>query len=411
MECYGEERRLRGKVAATEAERPRNHVLQSRNPRNTNMVMLRMMAICRGLGGVLSPILSSYVCSSRPATISVTDMTCGKRARPELEGLKQHERETQEASVDISGQKKTKLIKYENQEQEDEMSAVKMGVPRSENLRHEWEGRFKTELPEVETAGTGTSNTVVSPETLKKMGAYDEVNNTASDPEEVEADGDILSTLSGPPQVPDASGLTAELGQAYALAIPAVKNALISFLITKKSEDLAFMITQANSAFASLYALNADCGSLYNNVRSYIRHCSEFSTAQKELQENMEAVELVSSYENISEQSTEAARAVSEIEANLEKAKECLAPLEARYQETKALLDKLEAELGQRRTEVAYLEAEKTQQEEAMAETEIKHHTIAAQAKEAKETLKSILRRLEAATAAMEETIALLSTS
>ncbi|XP_011043763.1 PREDICTED: uncharacterized protein LOC105139127 [Populus euphratica] len=364
MECYGEGRRLRGKVAAAEAEQPRNHVLQSRNPRNTNM-----------------------------------GMTCGKRARPELEGLKQHERETQEAIVDISGQKKTILIKSENQEQEDEMSAVKMGVPRSENLRHEWEGRFKTELPEVETAGTGTPNTVVSPETLKKMGAYDEVND------------DILSTLSGPPQVPDASGLTAELGQAYALAIPAVKNALISFLITKKSEDLAFMISQANSAFASLYALNADCGSLYNNVRSYIRHYSEFSTAQKELQENMEAVELVSSYENISDQSTEAARAVSEIEANLEKAREYLAPLEARYQETKALLDKLEAELGQRRTEVAYLEAEKIQQEEAMAETEIKHHTIAAQAKEAKETLQSILRRLEAATAAMEETKALLSTS
>jgi len=38
MECYGEGRRLRGKVAATEAEQPRNHVLQSRNPRNTNMV-------------------------------------------------------------------------------------------------------------------------------------------------------------------------------------------------------------------------------------------------------------------------------------------------------------------------------------------------------------------------------------
>lgn len=355
--------------------------------------------------------LTGYQICSLIYACTLQGMTCGKRARPELEGLKQHERETQEASVDISGQKKTKLIKSENQEQEDEMSAVKMGVPRSGNLRHEWEGRFKTELPEVETAGTGTSNTVVSPETLKKMGAYDEVNNTASDPEEVEADGDILSTLSGPPQVPDASGLTAELGQAYALAIPAVKNALISFLITKKSEDLAFMITQANSAFASLYALNADCGSLYNNVRSYIRHCSEFSTAQKELQENMEAVELVSSYENISDQSTEAARAVSEIEANLEKAKEYLAPLEARYQETKALLDKLEAELGQRRTEVAYLEAEKTQQEEAMAETEIKHHTIAAQAKEAKETLKSILRRLEAATAAMEETRALLSTS
>lgn len=355
--------------------------------------------------------LTGYQICSLIYACTLQGMTCGKRARPELEGLKQHERETQEASVDISGQKKTKLIKSENQEQEDEMSAVKMGVPRSENLRHEREGRFKTELPEVETAGTGTSNTVVSRETLKKMGAYDEVNNTASDPEEVEADGDILSTLSGPPQVPDASGLTAELGQAYALAIPAVKNALISFLITKKSEDLAFMITQANSAFASLYALNADCGSLYNNVRSYIRHCSEFSTAQKELQENMEAVELVSSYENIFDQSTEAARAVSEIEANLEKAKECLAPLEARYQETKALLDKLEAELGQRRTEVAYLEAEKTQQEEAMAETEIKHHTIAAQAKEAKETLKSILRRLEAATAAMEETIALLSTS
>ena len=38
MECYGEGRRLRGKVAATEAGQPRNHVLQARNPRNTNMV-------------------------------------------------------------------------------------------------------------------------------------------------------------------------------------------------------------------------------------------------------------------------------------------------------------------------------------------------------------------------------------
>ncbi|CAK7348086.1 unnamed protein product [Dovyalis caffra] len=173
------------------------------------------------------------------------------------------------------------------------MSAMKTGVQRNENLILR---RVKTELPEVETIGTEITNIMVSPEEER---AYDE----------------LLSILSGPPKVPNTSGLAAELLEAYALSIPTLKNALISFLTTAKPEDdPALMITQVNRALTSLYSLNADCGSFYNKVRSYIDHL---------------------------------ARVVSNIEANLEKARECLTPLEAKSEVTKALLNKLEAEPNQ----------------------------------------------------------------
>lgn len=245
----------------------------------------------------------------------------------------------------------------------------------------------------------GATDTAEPVGTMEKMGSCDEINV------------DMLSTLSGPPRAPDTSGLASEMLQAYALAIPAVKNGLISFLTNAKPKDVALMITQANSAFASLDALNADYHSLYDTVRSYILHCSELSTAEEELQQNLEAVKLVSYYDKISDELTKAARAVSDVEAQLEKAKRYLTPLEAKVWEAKVLLEKLEAELGQRRTEVDGLEAEKIQLMTSLTDINKEKQAIAADAKEAKRMIKCILHRENAARAAVEETRAVLFTS
>ncbi|KDP27469.1 hypothetical protein JCGZ_20125 [Jatropha curcas] len=122
--------------------------------------------------------------------------------------------------------------------------------------------------------------------------------------------------------------------------------------------------------------------------------CDLLSTlSEKELEDNIQDVILISCHEKLVKQSAEATRVVSDIEVDLIKAKKYLAPLEARVQDTRELLDKLEVELRERKTDLANLEAEKAQQMEAMAAVDVKIQAIELEAAEARSSLRDILSR------------------
>eukprot|EP00257_Ricinus_communis_P025105 XP_025012519.1 uncharacterized protein LOC112534227 [Ricinus communis] len=241
---------------------------------------------------------------------------------------------------------------------------MKIGFQREENSNHVAEQqRVKTELPEVNLTADGgkeqltvasaskkprtAGSTTASPMPEKEQGTKHKVTDIPSSRQESALQGDLLSALSDPPGAPDLSGLAPEMLQGYISVIFAVKT-LISFVIGSNPTNVAHIINQANNAFLCLKGLNADYQSFYTSVHSYTEKCSELCKVQKELEENMQAVKLLSRHEKFVCQSNEAARAVSEVEADLQKAKKYMAPLQACLQDTRELLQELELELGER---------------------------------------------------------------
>jgi hypothetical protein len=178
-------------------------------------------------------------------------------------------------------QKRITIIKSEDQRQEDTILATKKGSRRNENLRHEEKRRVKTKLSQTGATEMENTNTTFPVKPVNGTGTCDEAYDTLLSPKMEKMDDDILSMLSGPNHVPDTSGIAAEMLQAYALTIPAVKNVSVSFLATAKPKDAALMTTQANGAFTTLCALGADYRAFYNAMTSYILLRLELSSAER----------------------------------------------------------------------------------------------------------------------------------
>lgn len=178
-------------------------------------------------------------------------------------------------------QKRITIIKSVDQRQEDTILATKKGNRRNENLRHEEKRRVKTKLSETGATEMENTNTTFPVEPVNGTGTCDEAYDTLLSPKIEKMDDDILSMLSGPNHVPDTSGIAAEMLQAYALIILAVKNVSVSFLATAKPKDAALMTSQANGAFTTLCALGADYRAFYNAMTSYVLLRLELSSAER----------------------------------------------------------------------------------------------------------------------------------
>ena len=140
---------------------------------------------------------------------------------------------------------------------------------------------MKTKLSQTGATEMENTNTTFPVKPVNGTGTCDEAYDTLLSPKIEKMDDDILSMLSGPNHVPDTSGIAAEMLQAYALTIPAVKNVSVSFLATAKPKDAALMTTQANGAFTTLCALGADYRAFYNAMTSYILLRLELSSAER----------------------------------------------------------------------------------------------------------------------------------